>query len=631
MVIVEKKATLERVSAHETVNLMHEVLKKDEVSNVADRFEAQGNRCSFCEMGLSCQLCSNGPCRISKRAERGVCGIDANGMVMRNLLHKNIMGISAYTYHAREAAETLKATALGDTPFSIKDEEKLRSLANSLSIKGANAGETASKVADRIMWSINQPSNEESMMVEVFAPSTRKEIWRTLDIYPGGPAHEIVDATARSMTNIDGDYVSLAKTALRLGIASCYGALIPLEISQDIIFGTPFIHESNVDLGIIDPDYINIVPNGHEPFIGAALIEAARREEVQKRARETGAKGLRIVGSIETGQELMQRFADDDVFVGITGNWLNQEFAIATGGIDLFVMDMNCSVPSLKQIADKYNTKLVAVSKLVGVVGVDDHIDYQPELAGRQAKELINLAINNFMKRKNNKAIRDLKKTKIVTGFSTEALLRLLGGSIEPLLDIIKNGTLKGIVALVSCTSLKNGGQDLITTTVAKELIARDILVLSAGCGNAATQVAGLNSLSAQELAGPGLKAICGKLNIPPVLSFGTCTDVGRLVLLVTAVADALGIDPSQLPVAVTAPEYMEQKATIDAFGAVAFGLYTHVSPLPPVIGAPDVVKLLTHDVESLVGGKLAVEEDPIQAVDGIEKHINAKRQNLGI
>jgi len=628
---VEKKATLERVSAHETVNLMHEVLKKDEVSNVADRFEAQGNRCSFCEMGLSCQLCSNGPCRISKRAERGVCGIDANGMVMRNLLHKNIMGISAYTYHAREAAETLKATALGDTPFSIKDEEKLRSLANSLSIKGANAGETASKVADRIMWSINQPSNEESMMVEVFAPSTRKEIWRTLDIYPGGPAHEIVDATARSMTNIDGDYVSLAKTALRLGIASCYGALIPLEISQDIIFGTPFIHESNVDLGIIDPDYINIVPNGHEPFIGAALIEAARREEVQKRARETGAKGLRIVGSIETGQELMQRFADDDVFVGITGNWLNQEFAIATGGIDLFVMDMNCSVPSLKQIADKYNTKLVAVSKLVGVVGVDDHIDYQPELAGRQAKELINLAINNFMKRKNNKAIRDLKKTKIVTGFSTEALLRLLGGSIEPLLDIIKNGTLKGIVALVSCTSLKNGGQDLITTTVAKELIARDILVLSAGCGNAATQVAGLNSLSAQELAGPGLKAICGKLNIPPVLSFGTCTDVGRLVLLVTAVADALGIDPSQLPVAVTAPEYMEQKATIDAFGAVAFGLYTHVSPLPPVIGAPDVVKLLTHDVESLVGGKLAVEEDPIQAVDGIEKHINAKRQNLGI
>ncbi|GAB6274519.1 MAG: hypothetical protein STSR0004_13820 [Peptococcaceae bacterium] len=54
------------------------------------------------------------------------------------------------------------------------------------------------------------------------------------------------------------------------------------------------------------------------------------------------------------------------------------------------------------------------------------------------------------------------------------------------------------------------------------------------------------------------------------------------------------------MPVAVTAPEYMEQKATIDAFGAVAFGLYTHVSPVPPVTGSAAVVKLLTETVEFL-------------------------------
>ncbi len=101
--------------------------------------------------------------------------------------------------------------------------------------------------------------------------------------------------------------------------------------------------------------------------------------------------------------------------------------------------------------------------------------------------------------------------------------------------------------------------------------------------------------------------------------------------MLVGAIADNLGVDPSQLPVAVTAPEYMEQKATIDAFSAVAFGLYTHVSPLPPVSGAPDLVKLLTQDVEGLVGGKLALEQSPSQAVDGIERHINLKRQALGI
>lgn len=35
--------------------------------------------------------------------------------------------------------------------------------------------------------------------------------------------------------------------------------------------------------------------------------------EVQQKAKAAGAKGLRIVGSIETGQELLQRFEVDDV------------------------------------------------------------------------------------------------------------------------------------------------------------------------------------------------------------------------------------------------------------------------------------------------------------------------------
>jgi carbon-monoxide dehydrogenase catalytic subunit len=248
-----------------------------------------------------------------------------------------------------------------------------------------------------------------------------------------------------------------------------------------------------------------------------------------------------------------------------------------------------------------------------------------------QAVELIDIAIENFKRRRGKTATRGLAKTRIVTGFSTESVLAALGGSLDPLLNLIKDGTIKGVTALVSCTSLRNGPQDNTTVQVAKELIARDILVLSAGCGNGACQVGGLNSLSAKDWAGPGLKAVCEQLGIPPVLSFGTCTDVGRLVLLVTAVADALGVNIPDLPVAVTAPEYMEQKATIDAFGAVAVGLYTHVSPTPPVTGSPEVVELLTNTVESLTGGKLAVGDDPGQIADGIMAHIQKKREALGI
>ncbi|GAW91081.1 carbon-monoxide dehydrogenase, catalytic subunit, partial [Calderihabitans maritimus] len=138
-------------------------------------------------------------------------------------------------------------------------------------------------------------------------------------------------------------------------------------------------------------------------------------------------------------------------------------------------------------------------------------------------------------------------------------------------------------------------------------------------------------NLAALDIVGPGLKEVCGSLKIPPVLSFGTCTDTGRISLLVNDVANALGVDTADLPVAVTAPQYLEQKATIDAIFALAFGLYTHLSPTPPIAGGPELVKLLTEDIEKLTGGKVALGDDPVKAADGIEQHITSKRANLGL
>jgi len=80
-----------------------------------------------------------------------------------------------------------------------------------------------------------------------------------------------------------------------------------------------------------------------------------------------------------------------------------------------------------------------------------------------------------------------------------------------------------------------------------------------------------------------------------------------------------------------TAPEYMEQKATIDAMAALAFGLYVHVNPVPFVSGAPNLVKLVTEDLPGVTGGKLDVETDAKQAVANMIAHIDAKRAALGI
>ncbi len=437
---------------------------------------------------------------------------------------------------------------------------------------------------------------------------------------------------ASCLTNVDGDYVSLALKALRLGLATIYNAQIGLEMVQDILFGTPQPHEVTVDLGIMDPDYINIVFNGHQPWAGVATIQKARIPEIQAKAKAAGAKGVRIVGSIETGQELIQRFEMDDVFVGLMGNWLSIEPLLATGTVDVLAMEENCSPPAIDMYAEKYQVTLVSVSTIIGVPGLEHKIPYHPSDVESMADQLINLGIENFKKRHGKIVAKVPKITqKAIAGFSTEAVLGALGNKLDPLVDVIAAGKIKGVVALANCSTLRNGPQDWNTVNLTKELIKKDILVVAGGCGNHALEVAGLCNLDAINMAGKGLGEVCSALKIPPVLSFGTCTDTGRISMLVTALADHLDVDIPQLPIAVTAPEWMEQKATIDGVFAVAYGAYTHLSPTPFVTGAPQLVKLLTQDVEGLTGGKIALGDDPVEVANNIESHILAKRKGLGL
>ncbi|MBR1369896.1 carbon monoxide dehydrogenase [Methanocalculus chunghsingensis] len=623
-----------RISYHESVRKVYERLKEDEMSNVWDRYTAQGlgsnpdTRCKFCMGGVRCDFCSNGPCRADAASDkRGVCGISADGMAMRMMLLRNVMGASTYQYHCEETIRTLKEAAAGSGPFTIRDSEKLKAFSARLGLDGDVPALCAFLQED-----FHRRSHEESRIVELLAPEDRKKVWRELGIFPGGIYGEMVLSTGSSLTNVDGYYVTLAKKALRLGVAMAYQSQIVLESLQDVLFGIPRPHKVQVDLGVLDPDYVNILPNGHEPFLGFTLIETARRPDLQEAARAAGAKGIRVIANIETGQEMIQRWEMDEVFAGFTGNWIMQEAVLATGAVDVFVADMNCSLPMDPLYAEKYCFSLVPVSELVAFEGETIRENYNPGTADAQAERLIRIGIENFPKRKRSVApLTGLPIGSAIAGFSPESILEALGGSLDPLLNVIKDGTIRGVCGLVSCTTLRDHGQDVHTIAIAEELIKRDILVLSMGCGCAALQVAGLASPEAKERAGPGLKGLCEALSIPPVLSFGTCTDTGRCADLIGAMAAALDVPVTALPVAAAAPEYMEQKATIDAIFALAFGLYTYVNPIPTVTGAPNLVKLLTEDLKGITGGILSVEPDPVKAVDGISAHIESKRRELGI
>lgn len=632
--ILEK--TEGRLSYHDSVEEMISRIREDGMSNVWDRYALQEKiRCKFCLQGLSCQLCTNGPCRINLKGEpsKGVCGIAEDAMAMRNLLLRNIMGAGTYSHHAYEAFRTLRETAQGKTPFKITDVNKLKWMCDKLGIDTKqDTNKMAEELANFLEAQMHIGSEETNIMVEVFAPKKRKEVWKKLGLYPAGAVHEEQNCVASCLTNVDGNHVSLAMKALRLGLATIYNAQIGLEMAQDILFGTPKPHEVNVDLGIFDPDYVNIVFNGHQPWPGVATMQKAKTPEVQERAKKIGAKGLRIVGSIETGQELLQRFEVDDVFVGLMGNWLSIEPMLATGAVDVMAMEENCSPPAIDMYAEKYQVTLVSVSTIIDLPGLKHKIPYDPEKVGEMADRLIDLALENFVKRRNKVTPKVPKYvTKAIAGFSTEAVLEALGNKLDPLVDVIAAGKIKGVVALANCSTLRNGPQDWMTVNLVKELIFKDILVVAGGCGNHALEVAGLCNLDAINMAGEGLKEVCNMLKIPPVLSFGTCTDTGRISMLVTALADHLDVDIPQLPIAVTAPEWMEQKATIDGVFAVAYGAYTHLSPTPFVTGAQQLVELLTNKVEELTGGKVALGDDPVKAAADIEAHIISKRKGLGL
>lgn len=625
-----------RVSYHDSVEEMLVRIREDGLSSVFSRWiEQEKIRCKFCLEGMSCQLCSQGPCRISEKtgAMKGVCGIGPDAMAMRTLLMHNIMGAATYGHHAYEAFRTLKATGLGKTSFQITDVNKLKLMCEKVGINtNQETNQLAVQLADVLNNEMNIDGEQDSLMVKAFAPKKRIPIWQNLNLYPSGVKHEIENCIASCLTNVDGDYVSLAKKALRLGLSTIYTAQIGLEMTQDILFGTPTPHEVNVDMGIMDPDYVNIAFNGHQPWIGVATLQKAKQAKYQEMAINAGAKGLHIVGSIETGQELLQRFPVDDVFVGLMGNWLAIEPFLATGTVDALVMEENCSPPAIEQYAEKYQVALISVSTIIGVPGLEHAMPYHPAQADEMAEKCIEIAIDNFKKRHGKiKPMVPKKIQKAIAGFSTEAVLGAIGNDLDVLVDVIAKGQLKGIVALVNCASLRNGPHDWNTVNLAYQLIKRDILVVAAGCGNHGLEVAGLCNLDATQLAGEGLKAICGALKIPPVLSFGTCTDTGRISMLVTALADHLNVDISDLPIAVTAPEWMEQKATIDGIFAVAYGAYTHLSPVPFITGAPNLVKLLTQDVEGLVGGKVMLGDDPAQVANDIEEQILEKRKKMGL
>jgi carbon-monoxide dehydrogenase catalytic subunit len=613
----------------------------EKVRTVFDRAE-KTKPCPIGGDGNCCSICAMGPCRVplakgkeetpEEHAMRtGVCGATVETIAARNFVRKIAAGTASHSDHGRRVVEAFKLMAEGKIKdFEVNDEQKLLKLALEL---GVDIGERKNNeiALDIAKICENEFGKQEGELEFVkHAPEKRQEIWRNLGVIPRGIDREVVELMHRTHMGVDQDYKSLMLQGTRTALADGWGgSMIATEI-QDVMFGTPTPTLSEINLGVLKEDMVNIIIHGHEPALAEMLAVMSQDPELIEYAKSKGAKGLNLAGMCCTANEVMMRHG-----VPIAGNYLQQELAIITGAVDAMVVDVQCIMQGLQEVARCYHTKLITTDERAHITG-STHMQFDEHNAKESAKAVIKAGIDNFSNRKANVRIPQVK-TPLVAGFSHETINYLLGGlfraSYRPLNDNIINGRIRGLAGVVGCNNARTT-HDSAHILMIKELLKNDVLVLSTGCAAMAAGKAGLMlPEAAKEYCGPGLAEVCEAVGIPPVLHMGACIDNSRILIAATAVVKdgGLGDDISDLPAAGAAPEWMSEKAIAIGQYFVASGVYTVFGTNFPTLGSKEFSNHLFKDMEEMYGGKWAFEPDPTKAAKLMIEHIDKKRKALGI
>lgn len=596
------------------------------------RVESQKIKCGFGQQGVCCKLCANGPCRITPKSPRGICGANVDTIVARNFLRSVASGAACYLHVVENTARNIKS--LGETKGKIKGVNTLNRLGDIFEILEKDLHKKAVLVADKILQDLYKPKFEKMELVEKMAYGPRVENWKKLNIMPGGAKSEVFDAIVKTSTNLNSDPVDMLLNSLNLGISTGLYGLTLTNLLNDVMLGEPVIRAAKVGFKVVDEDYINIMITGHQHSTIAHLQDILISDAVVEKAKQAGAKGFKLVGCTCVGQDLQLRGEHyQEVFSGHAGNNFTSEALIATGGIDIIVSEFNCTLPGIEPIADAFMVKMICLDDVAKKANAD-YVQYSYAEREKISEHIINEAITSYSSRRNNVTInvpKDHGYDDVITGVSEQSLKAFLGGSWKPLIDLIASGKIKGVAAVVGCSNLTAKGHDIFTVELTKELIKRDIIVLSAGCSSGGLENVGLMSPSAAELAGDNLKEVCKTLGIPPVLNFGPCLAIGRLEIVATELAEFLGIDIPQLPLVLSAPQWLEEQALADGAFGLALGLPLHLAIPPFITGSKLVTKILTEDLENLTGGKLILEDDIVKAADKLEEIIIDRRKKLNL
>ena len=622
---------------------MLSIAEDTDIGTAWSRFEAQQPQCGFGTTGLCCRICMKGPCRIDpfgNGPKYGVCGADRDTIVARHLVRMMASGAAAHSEHGRHIALAMLHLSQGELQdYSIRDEEKLMAVAKRLNVE-TEGREQSDIVHDLAVLTLSDFQNQDYdtpvNWLKASLPQARLKKLGDLGLLPHNIDASVAQSMSRTHMGCDADPTNLILGGLRVALADLDGEMLATELS-DSLFGTPTPVATHANLGVINPNAVNVAVNGHNPLLSDVICDVAA--DLRDEAIAAGAPdGINVIGVCCTGNEVMVRRG-----IPLATNYLSQELPILTGALEAMVIDVQCVMPSLPRVAECFHTRIITTDPQNKITGAT-HVEFDDAKAVENAKQILRVAIDAFKRRDPKRIHIPAVKSDAVVGFSTEAIVSALKAvnaedPLKPLIDNIVEGNIQGVVLFAGCNNTKTQ-QDKAYTEIAKELAARNVLILATGCAAGAYAKAGLMTAQATEdYAGEGLKAVLTAVGnaaglggpLPLILHMGSCVDNSRGVALATALADRLGVDISDLPLVASAPEAMTEKAMVIGTWAVALGIPTHLGTIPPVAGSQVVTDLLTKTAKELLGGYLMIEHDPELAAERIFEAIQERRAGLGL
>ena len=610
--------------------------KKVGADSWQQRVKNQTPHCGFGESGTCCRICSMGPCRITPKAPRGICGCDVHGIVGRNFLRFTAGGSATHSDHGREIMHTLYQAKEGGN-YQVKDPEKLLRIAKEWGVEteGKDIYDLAHEMAEIGLLEYGKPFGTQRFLKR--APEHTQKLWHDAGIEPRAIDREV--ATALHMTHMGNSSLpeALVRQALRCGLSDGWGGSMMGTEFSDVMFGTPKPVDSTANIGVMEKDNVNIVVHGHDPSLSEMIVYWANDPEMIAYAKSMGAKGITISGVCCTANEVAMRHG-----IPMAGNFLSQENVVLTGACEAIVVDVQCIFPALGPLSKCFHTKFITTSPICRMPD-SEFIQFSAENAGENAKAIVKMAIENFKNRDQSlvNIPNQVQKTRV--GYSVEAIVKVLDGvansqvdefgTTKPLLECVTSGVLRGAVAMVGCNNPKVR-PDTAHIELMKKLLENDIIVIVSGCSAQAAAKAGLMDPDlAKEYCGAGLKRVCELANIPPVLHMGSCVDISRMLILAAELAKDSGLKISQLPVVGCAPEWMSEKAVSIGNYVVATGLDTFLGVDPYVKGSSEMVNWLTGEdgINKWVEAKYTVEHDIEKLGDLMIARIEEKRAALGI